>query len=100
MGWERRQSLSKFFSSWISNGTLSGWQAGFAFMARSQVKLSRRAALKKKTATAHPFIRVLVNGPEPAERPVVVCLHPLPSALCFFLSHCDLRSSEISADGF
>lgn len=67
MGWEGRQSSSKFFSSWISNRTLSGWQAGFPFMARSQVKLSRRAALKKKTATAHPFICVLVNGPEPAE---------------------------------
>lgn len=69
-------------------------------MAGSQVKLSRTAALKKKTATACLFISALVNVPEPAERPVVVCLHPLTFALWFLFSHYDSHSSEISIEGF
>lgn len=62
-------------------------QSGLVLMAGPHVKLNRTAALNKKTAAA--TLSLCINVPEPAERPGVVCLHPLTFALWVLFTHYD-----------
>lgn len=50
-------------------------QSGFVFMAGSQVKLKRTAALKKKTAAARLFISALMFQNLQRDLGLCVCIH-------------------------